>query len=491
MALKGLFLGLLGRKEDGYENIRGGIKLCLKSPVCWHVYGLLCRADKNYDEAAKCYRNALRFDKDNGQILRDLAVLQLQMRQYSALCDTRYQLLTLRPVVKVNWINLAVAYHLSGKHEQAIGVLNAVLDAFPLESNFRANQLEQSELIFYKASILEESGKLQEAYDSLDSKLFAHPDVPTWYCRRAALLCAMERFNEAAPIYKLLLEYNPDCRIALQGHLQCSAKIDQKKSVYETISELQKAFPRSVLLKTELVNASDEKSLKNNLIDVILPLARRGILSAFSIIRRLYREEGLASILDDFCSELQQEILRNNKADYVAWIHLLLAQHYSFRPGEFKKAIEHMESAASLEPATPEVFLYYAKILRRLGHANEAAECMNFARQLDLSDRFLNSKTAKYMLKAGRIDEAKKLAGMFLKKSDTEDPLKDLVDMQVLWFAHEMGLAQQSFGDHVKAMTYFNQIRKHFEDFYEDQFDFHNYVLRRMTLCRYVKYSWF
>lgn len=38
---------------------------------------LLYRSDNNYAEAIKCYLNALRLDKDNAQILRDLAMLQV------------------------------------------------------------------------------------------------------------------------------------------------------------------------------------------------------------------------------------------------------------------------------------------------------------------------------------------------------------------------------------------------------------------------------
>jgi len=38
---------------------------------------LLHRSDNNYLEAIKCYLNALRLDKDNAQILRDLAMLQV------------------------------------------------------------------------------------------------------------------------------------------------------------------------------------------------------------------------------------------------------------------------------------------------------------------------------------------------------------------------------------------------------------------------------
>ena len=39
---------------------------------------LLYRSDRDYREAIECYLNALRIDKDNTQILRDLANLQVR-----------------------------------------------------------------------------------------------------------------------------------------------------------------------------------------------------------------------------------------------------------------------------------------------------------------------------------------------------------------------------------------------------------------------------
>lgn len=80
LAMKGLTLNCLGKKEEAYEHVRRGLRNDLKSHVCWHVYGLLQRSDRKYDEAIKAYRNALRWDKDNLQILRDLSLLQIQMR---------------------------------------------------------------------------------------------------------------------------------------------------------------------------------------------------------------------------------------------------------------------------------------------------------------------------------------------------------------------------------------------------------------------------
>ena len=63
LCMKGLILSYLNKKEEAYEFVRLGLKKDLKSHVCWHIYGLLYRADRNYEEAIKCYRNALRIDK--------------------------------------------------------------------------------------------------------------------------------------------------------------------------------------------------------------------------------------------------------------------------------------------------------------------------------------------------------------------------------------------------------------------------------------------
>ena len=78
--MKGLTLNCLGRKEEAYDYVRRGLRNDLKSHVCWHVYGLLQRSDKKYDEAIKCYRNALKWEPENIQILRDLSLLQVRIK---------------------------------------------------------------------------------------------------------------------------------------------------------------------------------------------------------------------------------------------------------------------------------------------------------------------------------------------------------------------------------------------------------------------------
>ena len=99
LSMKGLTLNCLGRKEEAYDYVRRGLRNDLRSHVCWHVYGLLQRSDKKYDEAIKCYRNALKWEPENIQILRDLSLLQVQMRDLEGYKVSEYNI----PILQVKF----------------------------------------------------------------------------------------------------------------------------------------------------------------------------------------------------------------------------------------------------------------------------------------------------------------------------------------------------------------------------------------------------
>jgi len=58
-----------------------------------------------------------------------------------------------------------------------------------------------------------------------------------------------------------------------------------------------------------------------------------------------------------------------------------------------------------------------ARILKRSGDPQGAANAMEEARELDGQDRGLNCKSVKYLIRAGRIEEAESVAGLFTKVS--------------------------------------------------------------------------
>lgn len=74
LAMKGLFLACTDHKPQGYELIQRAITKDEGSHIVWHVYALVLRADKNFEEALKCYRKATTIEP----VLDSLAPIRCQ-----------------------------------------------------------------------------------------------------------------------------------------------------------------------------------------------------------------------------------------------------------------------------------------------------------------------------------------------------------------------------------------------------------------------------
>jgi tetratricopeptide (TPR) repeat protein len=95
------------------ELIKLGLNNNMKSHVCWHVYGLFHRHNKNYEGAIKSYKTALRLQKGDIRILRDLCCLQAQVRDYKGYLESRQEILQLRPTNPSGWLAFIVAQHIN------------------------------------------------------------------------------------------------------------------------------------------------------------------------------------------------------------------------------------------------------------------------------------------------------------------------------------------------------------------------------------------
>jgi tetratricopeptide (TPR) repeat protein len=94
--MKGLILNYCNKKSEAYECAAKGLKNDLKSHVCWHVYGLLQRSDRKYDEAIKCYRNALKCDPVSQLLMKSFKIKFRRGQKYFVFivfilnCDYRF-----------------------------------------------------------------------------------------------------------------------------------------------------------------------------------------------------------------------------------------------------------------------------------------------------------------------------------------------------------------------------------------------------------------
>uniref|UniRef100_A0A3Q4N137 N-alpha-acetyltransferase 15, NatA auxiliary subunit n=1 Tax=Neolamprologus brichardi TaxID=32507 RepID=A0A3Q4N137_NEOBR len=382
LAMKGLTLNCLGKKEEAYDLVRRGLRNDLKSHVCWHVYGLLQRSDKKYDEAIKCYRNALKWDKDNLQILRDLSLLQIQMRDLEGYRETRYQLLQLRPAQRASWIGYAIAYHLLEDYEMAA----KIIEEFRKTQQTSPDKVdyEYSELLLYQNQVLREAGLHKEALEHLSNYEKQICDKLAVEETRGELLLKLERLDEATEVYRRLLERNPENWSYYHG-LEKALKPSTVEERYKIFEEAWEKFPKGLVPRRLPLNFLSEE----------LVVGYETSLKSC----RMFNQN------DDGKEEPPTTLL---------WVQYFLAQHYDMI-GQQTLALEYINAAIESTPTLIELFLIKAKIYKHAGNIKEAAQWMDEAQALDTADRFINSKCAKYMLKATMIKEAEEMCSKFTR----------------------------------------------------------------------------
>lgn len=144
----------------------------------------------------------------------------------------------------------------------------------------------------------------------------------------------------------------------------------------------------------------------------------KGIPSLFSDVKTLYRDDEKRQAIEEIVETARAEFattqLSSVDPTIYLWTLYFLAQHYSClsRPTQ---ALELVDLALSHTPTLPELLTCKARILKRAGDLLGGARWINEARLLDGQDRFLNTKCAKYLLRAGLVEEASTILGLFTK----------------------------------------------------------------------------
>lgn len=210
LSMKGLLVSNLGKKQEAYDLVKLGLKYDLKSAVSWHVYGLLYRADHNYPEAIKCYKRALNFNPASPeQILRDLGILQIHLRDVQQNIETRRQLLGMKSSTMMYWLGFAVAHQLAGNNDMALAVLERYEST--LDSN-RIPNVEDTEVLAYQIELMASLGMIDQALTLINKpwSIQTLVDTPSLLEMRAKLYLAKGNLKEANEIYTELIRINPD-----------------------------------------------------------------------------------------------------------------------------------------------------------------------------------------------------------------------------------------------------------------------------------------
>ncbi|XP_062098866.1 N-terminal acetyltransferase A complex auxiliary subunit NAA15-like isoform X2 [Humulus lupulus] len=316
LSMKGLTLNCMDRKSEAYELVRQGLKNDLKSHVCWHVYGLLYRSGREYREAIKCYRNALRINPDNIEILQDLSLLQVQMRDLAGFFETRQQLLSLKSNHRMNWIGFVVAHHLNSNALKAVEILKAyegtLEDDFPPDNE----RCEHGEMLLYKISLLEEPGSIERALDELHKKEPKIVDKLAFKEQEVSLLVKLGCFEEGATLFKALLSMNPDNYGYYEGLHKCVElyyengqyspdQIEQLELLYNSLRQQYTWYSAVKRIPLDFLQGVRFREAAEN---YIRPFLTKGVPSLFTDLSPLYDHPGKADILKELIIELEHAV---------------------------------------------------------------------------------------------------------------------------------------------------------------------------------------
>jgi peptide alpha-N-acetyltransferase len=541
-AMKGLILNAMEKKEEAYELVKSGIKNDIRSHVCWHVFGLLYRSDRNYKEAIKCYLNALRIDPENQQILRDISWLQVQLMDLAGFVESRRKLLVLKPNNKQHWISFAIANYLSKNFESA----NEILLKFQESSTEEKVRYEHSELLLFQNKCLEADGKVDAALEHLKKSEEDIIDKLAASVKTAELLTLAGRFEEALAQWIDLIVAQPH-NYRLHAGAQTAALGLPADVAREMLSLKRLDLPCTVLdltaaqkerlaaLYNVTPSASEMKTIPAsktvNKIVLTLQPTETAFEEALDKYMRKILQEGVPSLCHDVCALMMKsddaspsrKIFVKDPADFrdnavckvalklvsgyitnlkekgsfesdsaavadvptsLLW-SLFLRSHLLEMCGRPIEALADIDECIAHTPTALDMLVKKGRILKKLGDIKGAAKIVNQCRQLDLQDRYLNNKTTKYLLRADQVPEAMTTIEMFTKH-DGGDPQYTLFELQCIWYELEMGESYARLGRNGLALKKFYAVEKHFLDFIEDKFDFHSYCIRKGTLRAYL-----
>lgn len=536
LALKGLDLFSLGEKSDaeGYiKNALSKIQGTTASPICCHVLGIYMRSAKKYAESVKWFQASLNNGSTNQQIYRDLATLQSQIGDLKGALVSRKKYWEAYLGYRANWTALAIAQDINGEHQQAVNTLSQ-FEKLVEGKLGEAEMYEHNECLMFKNEIMyraagDNKDKLQNVLKHLSDIESNVYDKYGLLEEKASIYMKLGEMKEASKIYRTLIKRNPDdfrYYKLLEVSLDIRGHIPLRKALYE---KLQTFYPRSEPPKfIPLTFLEDEKELSQKLKDYVLPQLKRGVPAAFCNVKPLYRSRSsivpplLEQIVIDYSLTLDPT---TDPLPYV-WTCYYLAQHY-LNLKDFQKSREFIERAIKHTPTLVELYIFKGRVLKHLGLLDEAAEALEVGRKLDLQDRFINTKTVKYYLRANNIQKATEIASLFTKNDDSVNGVKDLHLVEAAWFIIEQAEAYhrlyldssrklQSLVSKAEeldaqddpevdnlirelkvaewdvkknqglALKRFHAIGKFYEQFEDDQLDFHSYCMRKGTPRAYM-----
>lgn len=386
-----------------------------------------------------------------------------------------------------------MSYHLLNDFETA----NSILETFRTSQTVENYDYKHSEFLLYQNQVIQESGDLEKALKHLEKHQSQILDKAIVKESLGELCLKMKRFDAAVPLFMDLIRRNPDNSKYFKKYLEARQLTDPNEIV-QFYKDISVEFPSSLCVRRLPLDVAQGETFEGLMNEYLKKNLRKGVPPLFVNVRSLYKDPTKVSIIEnllmDYLTNLptigyftkadQEAKIEREPASALLWTYYFLAQHFdSLRITD--RALEYVNLAIEHTPTLIELFVLKGKIYKHAGDPDEAYKWLDEAQSLDTADRYINSKCAKYMLRANKMKEAEDMCAKFTREGVSA--MENLNEMQCMWFQTESALAYQRMGQWGEALKKCHEIDRHFSEIIEDQFDFHTYCMRKMTLRSYVE----
>ena len=334
------------RKRRALELCALGVKNNVFSHVCWHVFGLLHKANRDYKEAAKCFHQALRIDPYNHLVWRDVSQCALVRREWDEFVDARVKLYELKAgdqgaADRCNQISIGL--FMQGKFVECLEMIKESERVEELEmrrrngeqlaktgkvkEKFFEEKFLESEMILFKALVLEKCELNEDAIELLEQK----KDLIVDDSARLTKLCVgkilvgdlagarhiaenslVNRMPDNEKFHELLhksIGFKESISLMDKPREREEKDVKTLLSLYET---LQAKYPTSSVCKRyplQIVN--DSAHFEKLLAEYIQKPLRKGVPSLFADISSLYGgihddEKSIGKVLNECVESLKQ-----------------------------------------------------------------------------------------------------------------------------------------------------------------------------------------
>ena len=400
--MKGLILSAQGHNTEALAVVKKVLFKNLSNFTCWHVYGIINRKEKDYDQARRCYINAIKYNTgSNDVILRDLSYLQAHLREYEGFKESRRQLLLKNPGDFEHWVSYACGCYMAGDFENCIQSCESVL-RFDAGMKKPMRPAQKMEVILLRVKALEKSLKFKEAIAMMVENKQIIVDKVQYFDIMARLRLLNGQAKKSVDNLESLLEINSvnfstyykifeakGIKLFNEHGNKNTLSSEEKATVKETMEYYAKGFPRVTAHERIAMKFLDGEDFAAILRRYVRGLLVKGAPAIMQDLREFYEDAAKVAAIEslllgwlanmDKQMTLEENDLEEQDPTVLLWLLYFISNHYLWKR-DSKQALHYINKAIAHTPTLLDLYTLKGKIYQKSGDPKMAAKLFEEAR---------------------------------------------------------------------------------------------------------------